>query len=79
MEALAERGEEKRETIFLMEDFPSSPNLVRKLIKLSGSRVSLSLSLSLSVFVCVAVVWSVRCVLQSLTILDTALNKYGIN
>lgn len=53
MEALAERGKEKkRETISLMEDFPPSLNLIRKLIKLSVSKVALSLFRSLWMFVC---------------------------
>lgn len=47
MGPLAEGGEgKKRGTIFLMEDFPPSVNLVRKLIKLHAQRL---LSLCLSV------------------------------
>lgn len=61
MEALADRGKEKkRKTIFLMEDFPPSPNLIRKLIKLSDSKVTLSHSLS----GCLYVVMSVYRLLQ---------------
>ena len=61
MGALAEREEEKkRETVFLMEDFPPSPNLVRGLIKLQGSKVavarSLYLFLSLSLPCCLSAV-----------------------
>lgn len=79
-----ERIRKKREAIFLMEDFPPSPNLVRKLIKFSGSKVALYLYLSLSLypfplslFVCVLpALMSVFCLLseQSIISLKTSLN-----
>lgn len=57
MGPLAEGGEgKKRGTIFLMEDFPPSVNLVRKLIKLQAQRLlSLCLCvLSLLLLLCFA-------------------------
>lgn len=75
---IGREGERKKRDNFPDGRLPPSPNLVRKLIKLSVSKVALSLSLSLSfplsLFVCMAAVLSVCCLLHSLTILETALN-----
>lgn len=61
--------EHRDQTIFLMEDFPLPPNLVRTLIKLSDSNLPpLSPSLPLPVMM------SVYCLLQLPIILEITLN-----